>query len=193
MAQRPRRRRRAAAVAAALSTAGTAAMACGFHDDVTLARGVMNWVYPDSLHVVGAVGTAVAERRLRPPDVRTGPDPFGARYHRTVATLQRFGEALGSPSPTLSLVLLEPMLWTRFVAVDGHLRAQVHVSGPAPGDVVLVSDEIVVRAIVEGSLAITDAHREGLVRTYGSDEQRARFLASYGRTAEVNRTKGGSP
>jgi len=28
--------------------------ACGYHDDVSLARGVLNWVYPDALHVVGA-------------------------------------------------------------------------------------------------------------------------------------------
>jgi len=38
--------------------------ACGYHDDVSLARGALNWVYPDALHVVGAISTAVAERRL---------------------------------------------------------------------------------------------------------------------------------
>ena len=167
-------------------------MACGFHDDVTLARGVMNWVYPDSLHVVGAVGTAVAQRRLPPPDVRTHPDPFGARYRRTLAALERFGEALGAPSSTFSLVLLEPMLWTRFVADDGHLRAQVHASGPAPGDLVLVSEEIVIQAVADRRLAVAEAHREGLIRVYGPDDQRARFLTLHGATADITRTTGGS-
>ena len=158
--------------------AATTGLACGFHDDVTLARGVMNWIYPDSLHVVGAVSTAVAERRLPPLDVRNGPDPFGARYRRTVATLERFGGALGGSSSSFSLVLLGPMLWTRFAGDDGGLRAQVHVPGPTPGDLVLVSELIVIQAIADGRLAVGEAHREGLIRLYGSDEQRTGFLTS---------------
>ena len=31
------------------------AAACGFHEQATLLRGMMNWVYPDSLHVATAV------------------------------------------------------------------------------------------------------------------------------------------
>ncbi len=44
-----------AILAAALSSTHTTGLACGFHDDVTLARGIMNWVYPDALHVIGAL------------------------------------------------------------------------------------------------------------------------------------------
>ena len=179
MSPRPRHRTGfvgVAVVTAALLWAATTGLACGFHDDVTLARGVMNWIYPDSLHVVGAVSTAVAERRLPPLDVRDGPDPFGARYRRTVTTLERFGGALGASSSSFSLVLLGPMLWTRFAGDDGGLRALVHVPGPTPGDLVLVSELIVIQAIADGRLAVGEAHREGLIRLYGSDEQRTGFL-----------------
>ena len=40
--------------------------ACGFHDDVTLARGIMNWVYPDALHVVGAISSSGRGRTAFP-------------------------------------------------------------------------------------------------------------------------------
>ena len=33
------------------------------------------------------------------------------------------------------------MLWTRFEGDEGRLRAQVHVTGPQPGDLVVVSDD----------------------------------------------------
>jgi hypothetical protein len=182
----PRRRRRPAlagivVLAAALSTTITSGRACGFHDDVTLARGIVNWVYPDALHVVGAVGVAVAEKRLPPADGRTGPDLFGAKYRVTVAALEGFRDAVsGAPDrlSSFSLVLLEPMLWTRFASDQARPRAEVHVTGPAPGDLVVVSEEIVIRAVADGRLAIGEAARQGLIRFYGSDEQRARFLMS---------------
>ena len=34
-----------AALATVLATTSFTALACGYHDDVTLARGIMNWVY----------------------------------------------------------------------------------------------------------------------------------------------------
>src|SRR5690349_8592188 len=98
MSKRPRRRRAlvgVAVLAAALSATDVAGLACGFHDDVTLARGILNWVYPDALHVEGATAVAVAERRLPPPDVRPGPDRFGAGYRATALVLNRLREALG--------------------------------------------------------------------------------------------------
>jgi hypothetical protein len=184
-----------AILAAALSSTHTPGLACGFHDDVTLARGIINRVYPDALHVIGALGTAVADGRLPPPDVRKGADLFGIRYRATMAAVEGFRDALSAapatPSP-FSLILLEPMLWTRFASDQAHLRAEVHVTGPAPGDLVLVSEEIIIRAVADGALSISDAHRLGLIRIYGPDEQRARFLTSYGVTAGIKRTTGGS-
>ena len=40
------------------------AFACGFHDQSSMLRGMMNWVYPDSLHVSTAVWVAQRAGRL---------------------------------------------------------------------------------------------------------------------------------
>jgi hypothetical protein len=121
----------------------SAADSCGYHDDVSLARGVLNWVYPNALHVVGAISTAVAERRLPPGAASRGRlDLVG--YHGAVRALDRHAQQLRLSSgemPTFSLLLIEPMLWTRFVPDGGDVRTQVHVPGPQAGDLVVISGE----------------------------------------------------
>jgi len=154
-----------------------AAVACGYHDDVALARGVLNWVYPDALHVLGAVSTAVAERRLPAATLRGGLGVTG--YHGTVRALDQYAQQLRMSAgaiPTFSLLLIEPMLWTRFVS-DGEVRAEAHVSGPQPGDLVVISGEEVIRAVANNRLAVGEAYRSRLIRLYGTDEQVAAFLA----------------
>src|SRR5262245_28976433 len=95
------------------------AVACGYHDDVSLARGVLNWTYPDALHVIGAIGQAVRERRLPAPILGRERDPWA--YHHIVRTLDQYAEKLrtssrSKPSLSFSLLLIEPMLWVRFVS-----------------------------------------------------------------------------
>jgi hypothetical protein len=165
-------------------------LACGFHDDVAFARGMLNWVYPDALHVVGAMTTAVAEERLPRSSAESGPDLFGTRYRTLTAMLDRLKDELGAampPSPAFSLVLVEPMLWTRFHSDDGEFRAQVHAGGPRPGDLVVVSGGKVVQALVDGRLSVGEAHRLGLLRLYGADGEQARFLAAYGHVGSERR------
>jgi hypothetical protein len=159
------------------------AAACGYHDDVSLARGVLNWVYPDALHVVGAISMAIAERRL--PAQAPGRGGLGLLgYHGTVRTLDQHAQQLRISSgemlpPTFSLLLIEPMLWTRFVSDGGDLRTQVHVSGPQAGDLVVISGEVAIRAVANNGLTIREAYRSGLLRLYGTDEQVRSFLALY--------------
>jgi hypothetical protein len=162
------------------------AAACGYHDDVSLARGVLNWVYPDALHVIGAISTAVAEKRL-PAGVpaRGGPGVLGLLgYHGTVRALDQHAQQLrlaagGLPPPTFSLLLIEPMLWTRFVSEEGDVHTQVHVSGPQGGDLVVISGEEVIRAIANNALTVGESYRSGLIRLYGTDEQVRSFLTLY--------------
>jgi len=159
-----------------------AAVACGYHDDVSLARGVLNWTYPDALHVVGAMAQAVSERRLPPPIFGREHDLWG--YHRVVRLLDQYAQRMrlargDSGPPALSLLLIEPMLWTRFVADSADLQTQVHASGPEIGDLVLISGEDVIREITSSRLTIGEAHRLGLMRFYGTEEQIARFLVLY--------------
>lgn len=160
----------------------SASFACGYHNDVMMARGLLNWVYPDALHVLGSISAAVAERRLPPPGPTGGaPDLFGASYRKTVRSLEQFGRNLPSvsgekPLPSVSLVLIEPMLWTRFESDTNGLHMRVHVTGPEPGDVVLVSGEAVIGEIASGRMTIGKAHEYGLIRLYGPAAKRALFL-----------------
>ncbi len=159
------------------------AVACGYHDDVSLARGVLNWVYPDALHVVGAIAKAVSERRL-PVSTSGGGEgnPWG--YHHTVRSIDHYTQQLrahsgGTRPPAFSLLLIEPMLWTRFAPEGGDLQAQVHVSAPRAGDLVLISGEAVIREIANSRLSIGGAYRRGLIRLYGTEEQVEFFLTRY--------------
>ena len=86
--------------------------------------------------------------------------------------LEAFAAILGAdadeaPPLSFSLVLIEPMLWTHFEAGPGGLRAQVHVTGPQPDQVVLVSGQDVIHAIANGGLGLGEAYGLGLVRAYG--------------------------
>lgn len=157
------------------------AIACGYHSDMSLARGLLNWVYPDALHVVGAISMAVAERRL-PAPATVGRGLFG--YHDIVRSLERHAQQLriasGETTPrTFSLVLIEPMLWTRFVSEGSDVRMHVHVSGPQAGDLVMISGEDVVREIANNRLSVGEAYRSGLIRLYGTEKQIAFFLNLY--------------
>ncbi|WEX86475.1 hypothetical protein PZN02_002760 [Sinorhizobium garamanticum] len=172
-------------IAAGLILASSpAVLACGYHDDVSMARGMMNWVYPDALHVLGAISTAVAEQRLPASVNNTAPDLFGSRYRRTAEALGRFGEALGEstdrmPALSFSIVLLEPMLWTRYEAAGVGLRTEVHVTGPEASDLVLVSGEAVIGEMAAGRLATGEAIERGLIRLYGSESQKAAFIGAF--------------
>jgi hypothetical protein len=156
------------------------AVACGYHNDVALLRGVLNWVYPDALHVVGAMAKAVSEKRLPPPTFER--EPWG--YHRIVRSLHQYAQQLRVFSgetrpPEFSLLLIEPMLWMRFVSEGGDLQTQVHVSAPQAGDLILISGEDVIREITNSRLSVGQAYRDGLIRLYGTKEQVALFLSLY--------------
>jgi hypothetical protein len=165
---------------------------CGYHDDVTLARGVLNWVYPDALHVIGAIATAVGEKRLPAPNA--SPVAFGPRgYHSAARSLDKIARQLNAspgetPPLSFSLILIEPMLWTRFSSGGDGLEAHIHVPGPQAGDLVVISGEDVIREVASNRLSFGEAYRLGLVRTYGTGAQIAAFLGRYDRigSAQVN-------
>ena len=168
-----------AAALLALSSA-SASRACGYHDEVGMARGFLNWTFPNALHVIGAISVATAAKRLTHHEMPS-VDPFGARYRATVKALETFATKLdaGSDEPaplSFSLVLVEPMLWTHFEPGPQGLRAQVHVAGPERDEVVLISGQDVVFAIANEGLHVGEAFKLGLIRAYGPQEKIARLL-----------------
>jgi hypothetical protein len=164
-------------VALACATGG--ALACGLEDPNSIAvlRGALQLAFPQALHV----GTAVWQAQLAgtlPRDalaLRGDPSPearaslrllkANGLLHRLAARLNLESER--SAHPSLAIVLLGPVLWSRFETTDGVVRPHVHVAGPEQGDVVLVTDIAVVEAIAEGSLRLTEAIDRGVMRLYG--------------------------
>lgn len=175
------------AMAAGLMAAAPAAeaLACGYDSPQSISRGVLNWTYPDSLHVIGAISREVEARRLPLANFnQAGTDLFGRRYRATTAALEKFGELLRAASsepsqPPFSLVLVEPVLWTRFEPRTNGLYAKVHVASPEPGDLVLVTGEAVISEIALGRLTVGEAGELGLIRIYGSEKQKSDFIGTY--------------
>jgi hypothetical protein len=165
----------------ALAAPCSRASACAYdQDDVSLERVALGVLYPEALHVLGAISEARVERRLPlPKAAASGPDLFG--YQRTVRSLRQLAErlsTLGDPNtpPTFTLVLIEPMLWSR-LELGGEPRVQVHVSDAQPGDPVIVTGEDVIEAVGEGRMEIEEAYERGLLRPYGTESQVARQVA----------------
>lgn len=168
------------------------ACACGYHDPSKLGLGMINWAYPDALHVRTAVWMAQRDGVLERAPIPIADDPTSANHRfqqalrlREVqmqldglrAALAR-GRGEASP-PGFALLLMGPLLWARFEPVDDTLHLQPHAAGPAPGDVVVVSDEPVLAALVGGRLSPHAARERGLLRLYGSapaSEQVAAWL-----------------
>jgi len=167
------------ATLAALAIASGAASACGLEDPNSVAaqRGALQLAYPKALHVGTAVWQAqlagalprdaLAQRGDLSPEARSR-----LRLIKANALIGRLadrlnGEPTGVPHPGLAIVLVGPVMWSRFDAGDGPVKAQVHVAGPERGDVVAVTEIAVVEAIADGSLDIATAIDRGLLRLYG--------------------------
>jgi hypothetical protein len=175
----------AAALACGLATYPAATFACGYHDPAAVSLGILNWIYPDSLHVRTAVWQAEDAAILPPRKAIPGADLFA--FHRTVSDMQALGARLGKATPSggtdhaFAVVLLDSLMWTLFAPAEGTLAVEAHANGPAPGNVVVVTDIKVVRAILAETLRFAQAEAWGLLRLYGDavglEAVRARFGA----------------
>jgi len=112
-------------------------------------------------------------------------------FRKATLALHAVGEAIESadtPSngPDVAIVLIDAMLWTRFVhAGDGqHLGVVSHAAGPREGDLVVVTDDPVLHAINGGRLTLAEAREKGLLRCYGTPDQESVFLAACGSLGE---------
>lgn len=71
--------------------------------------------------------------------------------------------------PAISMVYASKMLWTRFVPTAQGVATQNHAAGPESGDVVLITEPVVMQALVAGSLDPQVALRRNLIRIYGDE------------------------
>lgn len=181
-------RLRIVALALAGVAASGAAPACGLEDPASIAsrRGALALAYPQSLHVGTAVWQAQVAGSL-PRDPFAQRDDLSAdtraalRRVRANAYLRQFATQLAAhgatTAPSLSVVLLGPVMWNRFEPKDGQVAVQLHAEGPQPGDVVVVTELPVVEAIALGSLGFAEALHTGVLRLYGAPAGVARARA----------------
>ena len=73
-------------------------------------------------------------------------------------------------APAFTVVLFGSMLWTHFEAAGAALNMTPHVDGPANGDVVIVTDEPVIVALIGARITPQAARELGLMRFYGSPD-----------------------
>ncbi len=163
----------------ALCALASAAGACGFDDpsSIGMQRGMLNLAYPEALHVGTAVWQAQLAGRLpRDPVAQFGdlsPEQRGTlRLARARLLLGRFAARLAddgaaAPRPSLAVVLLGPVMWSRLESGGRTLNPALHVAGPEAGDVVVVTDIAAIEAIAGGALSFGEALDLGVVRLYG--------------------------
>jgi len=91
-------------------------------------------------------------------------------YQRAVQRLQRVRlsiERVLEDRPELpaafSLLLVEHRIWTRYVRQAQDLWMTVHTEGPASGEPIVLTGEVVLDAIATGQLSVTQAFRRGLI------------------------------
>jgi len=138
-----------------------------------MVRGMLNLTYPKALYVTSAVWRAQQEnivaRDDRSPAVRALLG-YQLAVRKLAALRERLVGAEAARAPSFAIVLLGPMLWTRYERAPGGLSMTPHVDGPKTGDVVMVTDEPVIEAMVEDRLTSTDALELGLIRYYGEQD-----------------------
>ncbi len=178
---------RAFAIVAALAASANAP-GCGLEDPNSLGmrRGFLNIAFPDSLHVGTAVWQAQVTGEL--PREAVASDPALTDQARAMlASVQanwlarRFAARLATgpevtERPRIALVMLGPVLWTRFAWQENSVSIDFHADGPAHGDVVLVTDIPVIDAIVNGRLTMSRAFELRLARLYGEPERQRTVL-----------------
>ncbi|QEL21959.1 hypothetical protein FQV39_04725 [Bosea sp. F3-2] len=168
---------------AAFAAGTMAASACGFEDPkgADAARGALNWIYPEALHVTSAVWRAQLEGTIL-RDERPEAAKALLGYRKAAADLAKLRDRLvlamdGEAVPSLSILLIGPMLWTRFAPAQDGMSMVTHVHGAQTSDIVIVTDEPVVAALVSGRITPLAARQHGLLRLYGPPEGRSRISA----------------
>ncbi|BCH29033.1 hypothetical protein MesoLjLc_09630 [Mesorhizobium sp. L-8-10] len=168
--------------AAATAAAAPDGIACGYEDPRSVSIGILNWVYPDALHVMSAVWQAEHAGVLPPRSASAASGPLA--FYRAASSMEKLGARLEyriatEAGPDIAVVLLPAAMWTRHVRRPDGINVKTHVPGPEKDDVVVVTSEKVVRALLAGDLTLEDAQAHGLMRFYGKDEALAAARATF--------------
>jgi hypothetical protein len=121
-----------------------------------------------------AIGDAVATGRLLAlPDASSR-----AALARASAAMQAFADGLDPAAaglPSIAIVLVEAHLWGRTAAGPQGPRFTPHVAGPYVGDVIVVTGEPALDALVAGRITWEAAVASGIVVVDGPRDARERL------------------
>ncbi len=173
---RSRKVGRAGAAALAIGMAlgiASSASACGFENPEAVALGTLNWIYPDALHVGTAVWQA-EDAGLLPARTQSAAGPLA--FYRAATVMKQFGASLAHvrlarTHTAISVVLIPQVMWTSLAVDPEGVSVRSHADGPAARDVVIVTSEKVIRALLDGSLNAALAEDYGLLRLYGAQQE----------------------
>jgi hypothetical protein len=170
-ARRTGRRRLAVLLAASLAAASPAtARACLYEAGPA---GGLSVAHASSIPVAMAIGGAVAAGRLQPlADV-----PAQIALTRASLALRAFAGMLDPTAeglPPIAVVLVEAHLWGRTTSGPDGPRFVAHAEGPAVGDVILVTGESALRALLAGHITWDAAEAAGIIVVDGPPQVRDR-------------------
>ena len=154
--------------------------ACGYDDPQSFRLGTLNWAYPDALYVHSAVADAESGGLIPPePAADAGLSPL---QHAT-AMMKEFGanlfdQRLADRRATIAVVLIPQVMWTRFTIDPAGISMQEHVDGPSEHDLVIVTEEKVIHALLDEKLGVDMAENKGLIRFYGATAEIAEVRAA---------------
>lgn len=153
--------------------AASPASACGYENPQAVALGVLNWAYPNALYVGTAVWQA-EDAGLLPARTQAPSGPLA--FYRAATVMKQFGAMLADAElaqthSSISVVLIPQVMWTRLQLGPEGVSVRSHADGPSAGDVVIVTSEKVVRALLDGSLNTAAAEDYGLLRLYGTRQE----------------------
>ena len=148
------------------------AIACGF--DGLLGDG-FSAEHPKSIAVAFAISDAVTagivDKAALAPIV-----PGSQGYWRAVGRINTFQRLLsaastgGTPAPSISLLFIDSKLWSKFSPGPQGYELQVHTSGASPEDIVIVTSETILAAVLDGTMPAQKALDLGLIAIDGKQD-----------------------
>lgn len=150
------------AVAATIAglTWSAPAAACSFDG---LVVGNMDVAFPGSLSVSLSIANARAAGKLPLAPELSGTDGL-ARAQATMEALRdELADDFGARPQTFSILFTGSRLWSVVNGRDGNVRLNFHAGGPMLGQPVILTEQVVLDAILDGSLSIDEAKSSGLL------------------------------
>lgn len=163
----------AALLLLASGAAGPPANACGFDG---IMGDAFSAEHPKSIAVAFAISDAVAAR-IVDKTAMIPIDPGSRGYWRAVGHISSFQRLLpatgdaGAQSPGISLLFIDSKLWSRLSPGPKGYELQVHTSGASPDDVVIVTSETILAAVLDGTIEVNKALDLGLIAIDGKPDQ----------------------